>query len=418
MAQKRFLKGLFKDTAPIDQPEGTWRYANNIIINDKKGSISNEGGNQSVGSFNIGSVIIGIIEVSDDRVVIFYINTAGNSEIGIWENGIFTILYAPVSSFGDKVDLKFNRNYPIEGTFNINPKGELLVYWTDDLNPPRVLNVDLQKTSFPVYLYSIDPANSHDNHITLLNLFPNAGPVPHVDLLEITLGPSTYQNATKEGGGLLTGVYYLSLAYVDDSYTATNFLTMSNPISIVDEGDHTRPTTKKDGATESSQTSKSITWNITNMNTDYKFIRPVIVRKMGAAVDAFRLNDLEIPSSSIADNINIVFSGIEGFTPTSLEDVIIDTVSYETVKTINQLDGILYLGNTTAVEDLGYQKYANNIKLTAVTKTFENFDENILTADNLHTGFKSEPVDQMGSSNTPEVIDHSKSYRYLNIKVI
>ena len=42
MAQKR----LFKDTAPIDQPEGTWRYANNIIINDKKGSISNEGGTQ------------------------------------------------------------------------------------------------------------------------------------------------------------------------------------------------------------------------------------------------------------------------------------------------------------------------------------------------------------------------------------
>ena len=31
MAQKRFLKGLFKDTAHIDQPEGTWRYARNAI---------------------------------------------------------------------------------------------------------------------------------------------------------------------------------------------------------------------------------------------------------------------------------------------------------------------------------------------------------------------------------------------------
>ena len=34
--QKRFLKGLFKDTAHIDQPEGTWRYAKNAIINEKK----------------------------------------------------------------------------------------------------------------------------------------------------------------------------------------------------------------------------------------------------------------------------------------------------------------------------------------------------------------------------------------------
>ena len=45
MADKRFIKGLFKDTAYIDQPSGTWRYAKNMIINDKKGSITNENGN-------------------------------------------------------------------------------------------------------------------------------------------------------------------------------------------------------------------------------------------------------------------------------------------------------------------------------------------------------------------------------------
>ena len=33
MAEKRFIKGLFKDTAHIDQPDGTWRYAKNMIIN-------------------------------------------------------------------------------------------------------------------------------------------------------------------------------------------------------------------------------------------------------------------------------------------------------------------------------------------------------------------------------------------------
>ena len=35
MAEKKFIKGLFKDTAHIDQPEGSWRYALNAFINDK-----------------------------------------------------------------------------------------------------------------------------------------------------------------------------------------------------------------------------------------------------------------------------------------------------------------------------------------------------------------------------------------------
>jgi len=410
--QKRFLKGLFKDTAHIDQPEGTWRYARNTILNEKKGSLSNENGNEFSARIPNLDVIVGIVEVTNDKAIIFYLDVSGNSVIGKWEADVFQHIYNPnVLLHGDRVDLKFNQNNPIEGTFNVNPKGELLVYWTDDLNPPRVINVTLQLAGNPALIYNINPTTSHANHIDLLNLFPNSGPVPHIDLLEITLLGDTLQLATKEGGGLLTGVYYLSLAYVDDSYTATNFLTMANPVSIVDEGDHTRPTTKKDGAPEASQTSKSITWQVTNLNNDYKFIRPVVIRKMGAAVDAYRLNDMDI---SAASTLEVVFSGIEGFTKTSLEDVIIDTISYETAKTINQLDGVLYIGNTTGIEDLGYQKYANNIKLNAVTKTFEDFDVNVLTVDNLETGFNSYPVDQMGAagSEIDVEVDHSKSYRY------
>ena len=410
--QKRFLKGLFKDTAHIDQPEGTWRYARNTILNEKKGSIANENGNEFSTRIPLLDVVLGIVEVTNDKAIIFYLDSSGNSAVGKWEADVFQRVYNPnVTLHGDKVDLKFNQSNPIEGTFNINPKGELLVYWTDDLNPPRVINVTLQLEGNPARIYNINPATSHANHIDLLILFPNSGPVPHVDLLEISLLGDTLQLSTKEGGGLLTGVYYLSLAYVDDSYTATNFLTMANPVSIVDEGDHTRPTTKKDGAPEATQTSKSITWQVTNLNNDYKFIRPVVIRKMGAAVDAYRLNDMDILAAS---TIEVVFSGIEGFTKTSLEDVIIDTISYETAKTINQLDGVLYVGNTTGVEDLGYQKYANNIKLNAVTKTFEDFDINVLTVDNLETGFNFYPVDQMGvtGSEIDVEVDHSKSYRY------
>ena len=67
------------------------------------------------------------------------------------------------------------------------------------------------------------------------------------------------------------------------------------------------------------------------------------------------------------------------------QKIIIDTISYETAKTINQLDGILYLGNLTGTSDIGYQKYANNIKLTSVVKDIEDFDQYWATVDELET---------------------------------
>ena len=408
---KRFIKGLFKDTAHIDQPEGTWRYAKNAIVNNKKGSISNEGGtelaghlgnNQFVGAQN--DLVIGKIEVNNNRVILFVkeIDIVGykRSEIGIWKDNVYTILYNPnVASTG--LDLNFSEEHPIEGTFKIDSKGDLVIYFTDDLNPPRAFNVDRQLRSLPggspAELYGSIP-----NNIELLNLFPHAGSVPHVELEDLI----THQASILEGGGLLTAVYYLALAYVDDDYVATNFVTVSNPISIVEEFDFTTPTNKKDGAKEGSQTTKAIKWAITNLNTDYKYLKPVVIRKMGDATEGFKLNDIEVTTN----NTTVTFSGIEGTSPASVEDVIIDTVSYEKAKTIQQLDNVLYLGNLTSGQDLGFQKYANNIKLQSVTKTIENFDEYYATVDGLNTGFARSRVNEFDGA--VQNVDNTKSYRY------
>ena len=85
-------------------------------------------------------------------------------------------------------------------------------------------------------------------------------------------------------------------------------------------------------------------------------------------------------------------------------------MSYETAKTINQLDGVLYLGNLTGTKDLGYQKYANNITLTAKTKVFENFDTYYATIDNLQSGFGNSAVNVF--NNIYQEVDASQSYRY------
>ena len=435
MAEKKFVKGLFKDTSHIDQPEGSWRYAMNAFLNDKEGSVSNEGGTLEDGMFpKINGIerylVVGTIRVNDDRVVLFLRdhrrNTAANkytSAIAIWESdkvnvggyvdGVRILYIDELLIANNQPDLNFNIDYKIEGTFKIDSRQNLIVYWTDDFNTPRAFNITRQEksldASFPnTWLYQMDPSTSHTDHITLLDLFPNSGPVPHIDSFvvydNIWLDNGDQQTVT-QGGGLLTGVYYLALAYSDVDFTATNFLTVSNPVSIVPEYDHTRPTFRKDGAKEGSQTSKAINWKISNVNTDYKYIRPVVIRKMGDAIDAFRLSDVD---SGVAETKGIVFTGIEGFSKASISDVIIDTTSYETAKTINQLDGVLYLGNLTGTKDLDYQKYANNIKLIAVTKRMNDFDEFWATTDNLETGFNTMPVDNNNA------VDDSKSYRFQN----
>lgn len=414
---KRFGKGLFKDTAHIDQPEGSWRHARNMLLNETEGAVSNEGGTK-LGGFlegdisvtgNQDSKVIGKIEVNNDRIILFVLVQVGTnsyeSEIGIWEKGKYKIVYHPTVT--PTIDLNFSGNSLIEGTFKIDSKGDLIIYWTDDLNPPRAFNVDRQVRSLgSLVLYGITTLSS----INLLNLFPYSGKIPTIKLGEVfdAVDP-TFQTSVVAGGGLLTGAYHLALAYVDVDNVATSYLTVSPAVSIVAEFDATRPTTKKDGDKEGTQTSKSISWQILDVNSDYKYIRPVVVRKMGDATEAYRLNDIEIELTATTPSTmsNIVFSSLENVSPASIEDVIIDTVSYETAKTIEQLDGILYLGNLTGSKDVGFQKYANNIKLSAKIYEIDDFDEYWATADGLHTGFANSPVDEGN-----QVLE-DRSYRYI-----
>jgi hypothetical protein len=440
MAEKRYLKGLFTDTGHIDQPEGTWRHARNMVIGSLEGTINNEGGTSLAGhlkafkNVSYGAVtgdqnkkVIGIIRVNENKVVIFSTDVVSpaasfpRSEIGIWQDDVYRIIFNPLidpaGAPAGKLtnDLNFKQTHPIQGTFKIDSKGDLIVYWTDDLNPPRAFNIDRQirdSVGFPTslkfsVLYGITPL-AIDN-IDILNLFPYSGPVPHIDLQVImpSSGWST-QGAVIEGGGLLTGVYYLALAYVDDDLVATNYLTVSNPVPIVDEFDYTRPTTKHDGAKEGSQTTKAIKWEISNLNTNYKYLRPSIVRSKGDAQEVFKLNDIEFTLTTTS----VIFSGLETAATGSPSEVIIDTISYDTVKTIQQLDNILYLGNTTGTQDLGYQKYANNIKLTAVTKDMDPFDTFYATVDNLEAGFSSFGPDFYGAPPSTQLVDNTKSYRY------
>ena len=426
----KYIKGLSKDTGHMDQPEGTWRYARNIQIHPVDGVLSNEHGMELLTKpgkpglpdvTNIlpeGSIVIGSIEINDDRIILFLtFNTTFtdlafdfeyNSEIGILENDSYTTLFRPnrdtvnttVSLTGTDFNLNFNQNHFIEGTYKINPDGELFVYWVDNVNPPRAMNITRQQEwlnnsggvgqAFE-RLYGLDPeSTSNPSHIRMLDLFPSSGPVPHVEF-----------NSISPGGNLLTGVYFLALAYVDRDLVATNYVTLTNPISIVEDIEGVLPIERYDGAPAAVPSGKSITWNVSNLNTDYEYLRPVVIRKADGKRTTFKLNDLPIKNVAGAVSLNsVTFTGLEGFNGfDNVEDVIVDTVSYETAKTINQLDGSLYLGNVKGSKDVGYQPYANYISSRPALHPLPFFDPHEATIDVLENGYiESSPENLQGGN--------------------
>ena len=422
----KYIKGLSKDTAHIDQPEGTWRYARNIQIHPVDGALSNEHafkalerptkpGTDGRGVLPVGAVVIGTIEITDDRVILFLsfrrneqglsdaenvtfttFTTDYNSEIGLLENDSYTTLFRPnrstvntsVAITGTNFNLNFSRDNFIEGTYKINPEGELFIYWVDNLNPPRAMNVTRQKewidnpggVSAPFErLYGLDPeTTSNPHHIRMLDLFPSSGPVPHVEF-----------NSINPGGNLQTGVYFLALAYVDRDLVSTNYVTLANPVSIVEDVEGVLPIERYDGAPAGVPSGKSISWSVSNLNTDYEYLRPVVIRRAGGKRTTFKLNDLPIKNiTGTVELRTVTFTGLEGFAGfDSVEDVIVDTASYETAKTINQLDGSLYLGNVKGTKDVGYQPYANYIKSRPALHPFPYFDPHEATLDVLEHGY-------------------------------
>ena len=90
----------------------------------------------------------------------------------------------------------------------------------------------------------------------MLDLFPSSGPVPHVEF-----------NSINPGGNLQTGVYFLALAYVDRDLVSTNYVTLANPVSIVEDVEGVLPIERYDGAPAGVPSGKSISWSVSNLNT-------------------------------------------------------------------------------------------------------------------------------------------------------
>ena len=422
----KFIKGMVKDTGRMDQPDGTYRDALNLIIDDQKLNVGNEYGTEFIadlvcylprwdGATELCKLIpVGQISLLDDTIIVFgkskqrVFTPVGprtvlvSAILRVYPDGK-TIVPLLINSSTDLTQgaptttppnprgyLNFDENYPITGEYRVSASGDIFIYFTDnkysfvddpntgieyldEYNPPRVFNISKQERfisddSNNVYNIYGDPSNG----VFMLNIFMETPIMPELTSLTVV-----------EGGGLETGAYYIALAYADDDLTESNIVSMSLPVYVVPLPEETVPTGMISGAPAGTQTKKSISCTITVSSITYKYIIPYVVKYSGTSRFVYKLDPMDISNGTVY----FTYTGLEAASQSSIEETIIDKVRYVTAKSLTQLDNKLYMANLTARKDLGYQRFANRIKLGTGTLDVSQFDPRRYDVFNLNEGY-------------------------------
>lgn len=349
------IKGLNNQVNPTDQPQGTYRHAKNAVINTDKLAIESELGHTLFSKPDIDGTIVGNVVLDDGRIVIFLDQGKStgtgslNSEIGLYNPQ--TAAYSTV--FSDQIcieKLNFKAEQQIEAEYKIDATDTVKIYWTDDYNPPRQMSI----TSPPI------PTAGLSMDVTF-DLFPKIDKYPKIIL-----------DSVLSGGTLNTGTWYVSCQLATEEGAVTNVLDISNPIYI--NTDHEQAsdspfdktteyaTNIYNGAKANSTSGKKIKVIFHNVDTTYRYLRPIVINVINGVTSAFSIADVPIVSASVSVEI----TGLEAASTFSLPEVQIPKANYTKAKSISQVDDVLYLGNVVREKvDIGYQKYANSIVVEA-----------------------------------------------------
>jgi hypothetical protein len=219
-----FTKGMSKDVNASFQGKETWYHAINAYNNSVDGDvgvIGNEPANLECAK--IPYTIIGTIHKQGDEWYIFSTDDV-NSEIGLFndsECAYTTIVNAPC--------LSFNRKYLITGASKENFDCTWQVYWDDNLNPSRTLNVD----DIPWIQTDIStPGSPCKEYQDTINL-----DCEKIRLAPLVKTPCVKLTKAQDGGQIVNGSYQAFIAYALNGQKVTDYIGISNIQSLFDHSE-------------------------------------------------------------------------------------------------------------------------------------------------------------------------------------
>lgn len=355
-----FYGGIDSDTSLTERKQDVYLDGHNIRLVRREGGTlwaANIKGTEEVFSLREEHIPLGSVEF-DGFLFIASVNpSTGLSEIGSFPSydagGNLVRAYSPLINYsfedidtqiGDdclvpdigKLDplatnaLNFQCTAPILMKARLDFDGSVNLYFTDNLNPWRVVN-----SGFVLATGELNGRYVTENQI--LNGFINGinenEKHPTIDLLSLN-----------SGGSLKVGHYFFFVRYTDINFSATSFLGQSGPIPVF----NTLVTSVNIpfGGEEVSVTDKSVLLNISNLDSTAGFIELGYIRYYGNDVfEAFLIDKRYSVNANSFRNVEV--TGNEPIVPLTVDELIVFKPSDALIcKSMEQINNQLYLANT------------------------------------------------------------------------
>jgi hypothetical protein len=308
------VKGLYQNTNPDNIPKDYAWYAKNIISNRLLDSSINEKGNvitiSGLSEYSI-DFFIGVAIYGND-IIFAYKTTDNRDQILLYNEttGSKTIKL-------DRDDFNFNKDYPLDIEVKENQKGELILAITDDLNPPRYVN--LEDTTRDINYYS---------------LFP------------IFYNPSNMEVEIIDSGSVVSGAYIVYIQYITSDRTRSQFSIGSNPIYINND---------EEGINSNQSTNKLIKVTLKDVDTTYEKIAIAVLSKINGVISSKVIKEIFITG----ETLSFVYNGNEFLYDISLDTLLEIQPVYNKAKHITSINDQLLLADLETDEVINYQDVAN-----------------------------------------------------------
>lgn len=362
--------GLNFDDSPLSVSQGDYTYALNLGMQNLSGTANqatNYPGNSLCVTLTSGLYIIGSRRINIGHII-FSCDLAGTiSQIGLLENCTYTILVND-SCLGFRITNQIQAEY--KETYNCGRK----VYWTDNLNARRFLDID----HIP---YTNSTLKTIDCDATLVQ--------PNIDY------PCVYYYEIQETGGLHAGMYkpYIQYADINGIGYGDWFESMGN-IPIFQDPVNSNFNSLQ-GSTSNEQTTKSINFLLSNIDTSYTHINIGVLTTHAGILAAYKV--ATIPSTST----EFLLTGLgTAYIDLTLDELLKQSTIYKKAKTVCQSNGYLLWGNLSGRKDPNFQPLANNIQVTwqtyQVPAYFTAYDSKSPYTTTFRKGFMRDEVYALG----------------------
>jgi hypothetical protein len=223
-----FNKGLVRDYDDIYVPEGAWSHARNLVNNSVTGEIGVIG-NEEANKFCTAApyTIIGAINLRNDEWVIMSTNDV-DSEIGYFKES-----QCQYYKIVNDSCLGFKRTHLITGISKENFDCSWQIYFADNLNSDRTLNIgNIDNAPFadpwPGVPYICEDVNPDPYCVDCQPKLPLQLDCEKIKLAKLMSTPCVSLSKGPSGGTLPNGSYYAVVAYTVNQQKVTDYFTPSN----------------------------------------------------------------------------------------------------------------------------------------------------------------------------------------------